>query len=435
MSDATASGSLNLITFDVTDSTARYVEIVGQGNSQSDWNSITEVNIFGCGEQRAVIPTPLPIPDGGTSDINAAFNGTFENNLSGWTQVELARGSSDAYEGSGSGKISGSGSLSQTVFLIPESRYTVSAYLQGNPTLGVRVNGRTFSAEGPDAGGVYEQVSFEFDSGNATTAELFVQSTSSVSDARVDNVEVLQISGGNGSTVVDPNSVFDFTIWEVEGENPVQRDGTLSFDALDQCVVTPNGNGCRHEVKVLERERYGLTEQYEFFSADIVANLSPGSETIVGQHHPEETGTLAALYLSDREDGWEGSENGVARDGIFDVVATVRRPGGGRDNDVVVFGTVLNGQPFNYEVINDHGVMIITALGRTVRLESADSSESYFKFGNYLQARDPVTGIRMDLDKPLGPEDRQNFLDYYRSKGINDSVVTFRNINYSRTID
>ena len=367
--------------------------------------------------------------------MNAVFNGDFENNLSGWTQVEPAQGSSDAYEGNGSGKISSRGALSQTIFLIPESRYVVTAYLQGDPTLGIRVNGRTFTAEGPDNGGSYEQVSFEFDSGNASTAELFVQASSSSDTARADNIEVVQLSGGDGSIVIDPNSVFDFTIWDVEGENPVQRDGTLSFDALEQCVVTPNGNGCRHEVKVLESERFGLTEQYEFFSAEITANLSRGSETIVAQHHPEETGTLAALYLSDTQDRADGVENGVARDGIFDVFATVRRPGGGRDNETVVFGTVRNGEPFNYQVINDHGEMIITMLGRTVRLQSADSSESYFKFGNYLQARDPVTLVRQDLDKPLGPEDRAAFLDYYRSKGITESVVDFRNIQYSRTID
>ena len=461
LSQATASGSLDLITFDVADSTARYVEIIGQGNSTSNWNSITEVNIFGCGEVRentpfdpgptvepgggtggGVVIEPTPPGGGGGStgggnnrDVNAVFNGTFENNLSGWSQVEPATGSGESYSGGNAGKVSSSGALSQTIFLIPESRYEVSAFLQGDPTLGVRVNGRTFSAEGPDNGSTYEQVSFEFDSGNARTAELFVQASSSSESQRVDNVEVLQISGGDGSIVVDPNSVFDFTIWDVEGENPVQRDGTLSFDALEQCVVTPNGNGCRHEVKVLESERFGLTEQYEFFSAEITANLSDGSETIVAQHHPEETGTLAALYLSDTQDRADGVENGVARDGVFDVFATVRRPGGGRDNETVVFGTVRNGQAFEYEVINDHGEMIITMLGTTVRLQSADSSESYFKFGNYLQARDPVSLVRQDLDKPLGPEDRQNFLDYYRSKGITESVVDFRNINYSRTID
>ena len=69
LSQATASGSLDLITFDVADSTARYVEIIGLGNSGSNWNSITEVNIFGCGEAREITPFdpgPTVEPGGGT---------------------------------------------------------------------------------------------------------------------------------------------------------------------------------------------------------------------------------------------------------------------------------------------------------------------------------------------------------------------------------
>jgi poly(beta-D-mannuronate) lyase len=33
--------------FDFPDVPARYVRIVGHGNSQSDWNSLTEVDIWG----------------------------------------------------------------------------------------------------------------------------------------------------------------------------------------------------------------------------------------------------------------------------------------------------------------------------------------------------------------------------------------------------
>ncbi|HEX7057521.1 MAG TPA: discoidin domain-containing protein, partial [Bacilli bacterium] len=36
-----------LETYDFSDTTARYVRIVGHGNSSSDWNSITEVEIYG----------------------------------------------------------------------------------------------------------------------------------------------------------------------------------------------------------------------------------------------------------------------------------------------------------------------------------------------------------------------------------------------------
>ena len=154
----------------------------------------------------------------------------------------------------------------------------------------------------------------------------------------------------------------------------------------------------------------------------------------MAQHHPEETGTLAALYLSDRNQANPSVENGIASDGIFDVYATVRIPGS-LENEVVVFGTVSNGVPFDYEVINDHGVLTMTALGETFTLTSADSSSSYFKFGNYLQARDPVTGERIDLPKPHTPDAREKFLDYYRALNITESIMTFRNVEYERVID
>ncbi|MCQ3830676.1 polysaccharide lyase family 7 protein [Microbulbifer elongatus] len=44
-SGAQPSSTANLQTFDVTDTSARYVRIVGYGNSSNDWNSISEVNI------------------------------------------------------------------------------------------------------------------------------------------------------------------------------------------------------------------------------------------------------------------------------------------------------------------------------------------------------------------------------------------------------
>ena len=39
--------TIGLQTFDFSDVAARYVRIVGHGNTQSDWNSLTEVAIWG----------------------------------------------------------------------------------------------------------------------------------------------------------------------------------------------------------------------------------------------------------------------------------------------------------------------------------------------------------------------------------------------------
>lgn len=59
----TSSGTtLNLETYDITDSIGNYVRIVGHGNTENNWNSITETQIFGT----IASPTPVPTPTPGT---------------------------------------------------------------------------------------------------------------------------------------------------------------------------------------------------------------------------------------------------------------------------------------------------------------------------------------------------------------------------------
>ena len=432
----TASGSsddFELVSFEFDTGDVNSVTLFAETDAGADVARIDTFELIKIGDSVPVEDTGLNVP---ADAINLVFNGTFENRLSGWRQIEPAQSSEDTYEGLGSAKVFSRGSISQSIFVIPGSRYRVSAFLQGDSTPGVKVGDDTFSAKGPAQGDIYQQVTFEFESGNASTAELFVQASSSEINARADNIEVIRISDGDGSIAVDPNDVFDFSIWEIEGETPITRDGAFSFNALDQCVVTPNSNGCRHEMKVLQSERFGLTEQYEYFKANIQADLSPGADTIVVQHHPQETGTLAALYLSDRTNpyGFQGMENGIAYDGVFDVFVTVRMPGT-LQNQAVILGTIQSGESFDYEVINDHGNLIISGLGKRVEIQPANSSISYLKFGNYIQAIDPDSGVRINLDKPLGPEDRANFLEYYANLGIDKAVVIFRDVQYSRTID
>ena len=55
----TTSGNTNsLETWDLPNRTARYLRIVGKGNSSNNWNSITELQIFGT--QGSVNPPPPP---------------------------------------------------------------------------------------------------------------------------------------------------------------------------------------------------------------------------------------------------------------------------------------------------------------------------------------------------------------------------------------
>ena len=128
-------------------------------------------------------------------------------------------------------------------------------------------------------------------------------------------------------------------------------------------------------------------------------------------------------------------KNGIANDGIFDVYVTIRKPDGTRDNEVVILGTVTSGEIFHYEVINDHGTLTMSALGERATVTSADSSSSYLKFGNYQQARDPVSRDRLSLPKPHSAEARDKFLDYYASYGMTESEIVFRNVFYQRIID
>jgi hypothetical protein len=60
-----------LETVDVVDTLARYVRIVGHGNSSNTWNSITEVEIWGTSASPPLVPTDLtPVPGDGQVALN-----------------------------------------------------------------------------------------------------------------------------------------------------------------------------------------------------------------------------------------------------------------------------------------------------------------------------------------------------------------------------
>lgn len=75
LANATATGSLNMIRFDVVDSSARYVKITGNGNSSSLWNSITEIDIYGTPSDEPVEPVePRPVPNDSIALIQSLFD-------------------------------------------------------------------------------------------------------------------------------------------------------------------------------------------------------------------------------------------------------------------------------------------------------------------------------------------------------------------------
>ena len=66
--------------YDVTDSQGRYVKITVTGNTQSDWVSINEIDVFGISSTDTTKPTVTGTsPGGGTSNIqvNSVIKATF----------------------------------------------------------------------------------------------------------------------------------------------------------------------------------------------------------------------------------------------------------------------------------------------------------------------------------------------------------------------
>lgn len=93
LSNAEVSGTSGLISFNVSESQAKRVRIVGHGNSSSEWNSLIEAKVLGCGDTSPVTtPTPVPTtsptpaptapPKNGNLDPSSAPSRNFD--LSPW---------------------------------------------------------------------------------------------------------------------------------------------------------------------------------------------------------------------------------------------------------------------------------------------------------------------------------------------------------------
>lgn len=215
------------------------------------------------------------------------------------------------------------------------------------------------------------------------------------------------------------------SLFDLEGGdndlNPYQSDDSLVFDALAARHVTSSGNGWRHELKMAEENRLAMYDTDESISADITAELSDGAKTIVAQYHASGTGTIVKIYVSDTNES--NHDDSTALNGIFDVYARLKPPGS--SSEVIVnFGTIRSGDTFDLSIINDRGNVTVSSMGVTENMRVDDSDESYLKFGNYLQAQDPETNDDI--------EDSDDWADFYSDTGITETVITFRNVEYSR---
>ena len=135
----------------------------------------------------------------GTSS-NLVTNGTFEDNLEDWSQIEPAFESGVAYEGEGSVKLEDSGSVSQRLILQRNTQYKVSAMIEGDASIGVQVGGQTFSNKGTNED--YTLVTFVFNSGNNDNAVLFGRAA--LDTTRIDNIAVYAANGDDNSQPPPP---------------------------------------------------------------------------------------------------------------------------------------------------------------------------------------------------------------------------------------
>lgn len=210
--------------------------------------------------------------------------------------------------------------------------------------------------------------------------------------------------------------------WQAEGSDPRVGD-SLVFDALRERFVTSNGNGWRHELKIKQDQRVAMTAAYEELSATLTAELSDGSKTIVAQHHADGTGTIVKLYIADTSEG--GLLDSQAKNGVFDVYVRMARSDGSGEAKYAL-GTIRSGDSFRFSMINDYGTVTMSAFGQRFELEVEDSSKSFLKFGNYLQAQDAETGEDVD--------DSGDWASFYSDAGITTSVLTFSDVTHIRQV-
>ncbi|MCC2956764.1 polysaccharide lyase family 7 protein [Massilia sp. IC2-477] len=219
------------------------------------------------------------------------------------------------------------------------------------------------------------------------------------------------------------------SLFELEGGSPYSTpyDGTLNFSAFTSKHATPNGHGYRNELKISRASRLPIEQTHEHFSALVTPTLPAGARTIVAQYHVEGIETIVKLYVQDIAE--PALLDGKANNGVFDVVARIRDTSG---KDVsTALGTVRSGERFALDVRFDGGNARVSvksdrhgALQTPLTRVMGDHRKIYFKFGDYLQARDPDTGAMST--KPA------TWDAYFQRNGIGSSLISFSETKFER---
>nr|WP_315218463.1 polysaccharide lyase family 7 protein [uncultured Duganella sp.] len=218
-------------------------------------------------------------------------------------------------------------------------------------------------------------------------------------------------------------------LFALEGNSPYPSPyaGTLNFSALESKYISPNGHGYRNELKIANSERLSGANTRERFAARVTATLPNVAKTIVAQYHVEGLDTILKVYVQDTED--RKGLDGKSGNGVFDIL--VRILGTDGKEATTALGTVRSGESFDLDIVFNAGeaqVTARTATGGTLKTPLTrilpDTRKIYFKFGDYLQARDPVTD-----EQTTSPE---KWEAYYRQNNINSSHVRFSHTIFER---
>lgn len=403
------------------------------------------------------------------SDQDAlVLNGDFEMELSFWEQItEDATSDDDNYRGIYGAQVR-RGHIQQTVPVVPGEDYSLSVMLKIEVGLGeslsaergqaaVDVGDEQYFLPAPTVGNEFQKVSVDFNSGDNDEVTISFQ-------AGHQHIDDVVLEGPRPEHFVNPWPVFDWTQWVFSGANPVVDDQML-FDAVDQFVMTSNASGPSATARFTELDRYPIGAQYEIFSADITPGGSVGTETRVLEWRQEGSGSLGAVFvadingaatrLTDRRNGgqWLELHNGIANDGIFDVIAIVRPEGGepngsrsytgsSREEAGLGLGAVSAGETFSLEAINDHGELTFTvdiggsktSFSSSTLQEGSDNSN--MTFGSFVIARDAVTLVPAPLpnEDPSIPQRKFAFIDWFAERGITSGAVRFSDAKYERIL-
>ena len=257
------------------------------------------------------------------------------------------------------------------------------------------------------------------DSDNTSSSTTTATTTSGVQALSVNRT--LSASSISGSGNIDSLSDLEEQGFVMEGSDPSTGSGVFTFDAREEKVKTPNSGGDRHEIKLDKSERTATESTHETFSATITPELSDGSKAIVAQLHPSYNGATAALYIADTAEG--GKVDGTAKDGVFEVYLKVKDEDG--NTETFKYGTIESGDSIDVQYEQKNGKLQMTVMGVESDVYDIQTSDAdYFKFGVYLQAKDPVTNERAER----GEEEA-----FYQEHGIDEARATFTNVSYSRT--